>query len=372
MKKLNTIPYNQHVKSRLINWKNNFEKSIGGELNYSAIAKMMEERFSISTSPQKIGAMFDIMSSREVKLQEVVALSQIFSIPLQDICEFPNTPTQNGDIDILIKKRKTQNNSVSQTINTFYSGDYYCYYFQPKLYDERLKPVEQAKIEEAKLNISIVDGHTTIVLHELKKEATFYGDIRPSFTLSGYLYHFENPDIAYSFIKDESGRRAMAIMFSYFELSSDIRYYIPAAILTFSINQIHFPVCEKMAIFRVRQDLSNETTNETLRGILALNTNPICIDEETRNSLISQSPIFQRLLSEDKAMAKCYVYSESAFRSNMFFITDEYKKTEILLKLKKNSLCATQEVVNEDDLFAQFIKKYQQMQLSEINNIKSE
>ena len=71
-------------------------------------------------------------------------------------------------------------------------------------------------------------------------------------------------------------------------------------------------------------------------------------------------------------MAKCYVYSESAFLSNMFYITDEYKKTEILLKLKKNSLCATQEVVNEDDLFAQFIKKYQQMQLSEINNIKSE
>lgn len=67
----------------------------------------------------------------------------------------------------------------------------------------------------------------------------------PLFKLTGDLKLLENPSIAYSFISDDTGRRAMALMFRYLNLNSDIRYYIPAGMLTFSTNKTHEPLFQK-------------------------------------------------------------------------------------------------------------------------------
>lgn len=82
--------YNSLVKKRLFKWKRDFERALGEQtLNYSGIADMMFQRFNIKTSPSKIRAMLDGESDREVKLPELVALAQIFDIPLWSICELP-------------------------------------------------------------------------------------------------------------------------------------------------------------------------------------------------------------------------------------------------------------------------------------------
>ena len=84
--------YNSLVKKRLFKWKRDFERALGEQtLNYSGIADMMFQRFNIKTSPSKIRAMLDGESDREVKLPELVALAQIFDIPLWSICELPET-----------------------------------------------------------------------------------------------------------------------------------------------------------------------------------------------------------------------------------------------------------------------------------------
>lgn len=87
--------YNKHVKEKLVKWRDDFEDSINAKLNYSAIAKRMQTDFGIQTSAQKVSAMFDTRSAREVKLQELVALAQIFHFSIWDICAFPNTRTQS-------------------------------------------------------------------------------------------------------------------------------------------------------------------------------------------------------------------------------------------------------------------------------------
>lgn len=169
--------------------------------------------------------------------------------------------------------------------NPFYFTDdgqyYYCYYFRPKHFQNRIKPVNDLKIEEARMSISLKDGHTIVKLEELKSSTTFDGDPMPSFILTGRLDHFENTDMAYSFITDDSGQRAMALMFTFLNLSADIRYYMTVGMMTFSQNQTHEPLFQKMAVFRVRQNYQENKTSEVIRGILSLNSSPLIIDEKT-------------------------------------------------------------------------------------------
>ncbi|MGN9154662.1 hypothetical protein ACTM9K_13595 [Bariatricus sp. HCP3S3_E12] len=356
--------YNKHVRQKLNTWRKNFEDANhGATLNYSAIAEKLIEDFGIKTSPQKISAMFDVKNEaaadRVLQLQEVAALAQLFNIPLLDLCEYPDAAISDMDLPNLVKLTKNQRSSIKHLKNDFYSGDYYCYYFRPKHYQDRLKPVAESEIEEAILNISIEDSHTTLTLKELKTSTTFYGKQMPSFTLTGPLYHFENPDIAYSFIKDPTGRRAMALMFTYLNLSADIRYYMTVGMMTFSSNQTHNPLFQKMAVFRDPQDYRDTEVAETLRGILALNTGPIIIDEDTLEELREHDEILEKLVSPAKALKKCYVFSETGIWSNAFFISDENEKMQKILQLRKNSLLPTHEIVSEPDYFADFIKKYQ-------------
>ena len=356
--------YNNSVKQRLISWKKAFEvANCDAKLNYAAIAKKMADDFRISTSPQKISAMFDPLSKREVKLQELAALCQIFNIPIQDICEYPNAPISELELHRLLHRKNEKQPGIKHLNNPYYEGEYFCYYFRPKHFQDKLKPVAESDIEEAQLVISIENGHTTVTLKEMRTKKTFFKDeIMPSFTYTGKLYHFESTDMAYSFITN--GRRAMALMFTFIDISADIRYYMTVGMMTFSANQTHVPLFQKMAVFRVRQDIHNnpETAN-VIRGILALNTCPIMIDEETLTQLINEDEDYKKLVSPEKSLRKCYVFSEAAVRSDSFFIHDEDVKMKKMLKLRKSSLYPAHEIVTEPDYFADFIKHYQQEQM---------
>lgn len=362
--------YNAFIKQKLIEWREAFETAnCGAKLNYSEIARKMEEDFRISTSPQKISAMFDIQSSREVKLQELAALCQIFNIPLQDICEYPNAATSDLELSRLVTRKNSKRFIIKHLSNPYYAGQYYCYYFRPKHFQDKLKPVEESDIEEAILEISIENGQTTVTFKEMKTSKTFFRDqTLPSFTLTGKLYHFDNTDMAYSFITDPTGRRAMALMFTFINISADIRYYMTVAMMTFSANQTHVPLFQKMAAFRVRQDIhNNPEVSDVIRGILALNTCPIILDEETLALLAAEDEDIKKLISLDKALKKCYIFSEAAIRSDSFFIQDEDIKMQKILKLRRNSLFPAHEIVSEPDYFADFIKHYQQNQIFHSN-----
>lgn len=360
--------YNTSIKRRLIAWRDAFEKAnCDAKLNYSAIAQKMEDDFNIRTSPQKISAMFDLQSTREVKLQELAALCQIFNIPLQQICEYPNAPSSDMELSSLISRKNAKRNSVRHLSNPFYEGTYYCYYFRKKHFQDKLKPVEESDLSEAVMNISIENGSTVVSLMENKTSKNFFGDqTAHAFTLTGKLYHFENTDMAYSFITDSTGRRAMALMFSYLNLSADVRYYMTVGMMTFAMNQTHVPLFEKMAAFRVRQDIHNDPEQaDVIRGILALNTCPIMLDEETLLQLMEEDDDIRKLISPEKALKKCYAFSETAIRSASYFIRNDDEKMRKLLKLRRYSLYPAHEVISEPDYFADFMKHYQQAQMAD-------
>lgn len=357
--------YTRLVKKRLIEWKKSFEDQLGGiELNYAAIARTLEQQFGIYVSAALIGKMFVQEDDREVRLDVLTALAQLFNIPIWEICEHPSDASSNIAIGSLVKWKNKGYRDRQPITNKYYEGDYYCYYFTQSHADDDIRPIEELPLREAILSISIENGRTRVTFKQTMYEKGFYGDTLDPYILTGDLYRFTQSDIAYSFIANEDGRRFMALMFSYLELATDIRYYMTMAMLTLSFNQTHTPLFQKMAVFRERQNTKDPAQSAVIRGILALNSSPIILDSETCRKLIAENPILENALSPDKAIMKdCLLYSEAAVRSSLFAVSDKYDKTNLLLKVRHSSLLPAHEVVSEEDHFARFIKEYQMRQM---------
>ena len=357
--------YTRLVKKRLIEWKRSFEDQLGGiELNYAAIARTLEQQFGIYVSAALIGKMFVQDDDREVRLDVLTALAQLFNIPIWEICEHPSDPSSNVSVGSLIRWKNKGPRDRQPITNKFYEGDYYCYYFLPTHADDDIRPVDETPIKEATMSIRIDNGRTRLTFRQTKSDKGFYGNALEPYVLTGDLYRFEQSDIAYSFISNEDGRRFMALMFSYLEVATDIRYYMTMGMLTLSYNQTHVPLFQKMAVFRERQNLKDAAQAAVLRGILSLNSSPIILDSETCKKLIREDPVLENAFSPDKALLKdCMIFSEAAIRSSLFMISDKYDKTELLLKVRRSSLLPAHEIVSEEDFFARFIREYQIRQM---------
>ena len=357
-----TKKYHQIVKQRLAKWRERFKQDMNTDLNFSMIAEDMRKRFKLETTARKLVEMFDVASDREVKLAELVALCQIYDIPLWDVCGFNVTTSELDIYRLMGKKGDASNRAVRQLNNSFYEGNYFCYYFVPKHYTDNFKPLESDRIREAFMKIRIENGRTIITLEENNDILTFEGERRPSFKLTGSLHVFENADIAHALISDEDGRRFMSLMFNFINLSTDVRYFMTIGTLTWSLNHVHEPLFQKMAAFRIQQNIKDPEVSEIIRGILALNTSPIAIDEETYDKIKDSDEIMKKFLSADKIFKKTYLFSESELRSITSSMAPE-KKTEAILKLKAKSMYPTHEIVSETDSFTEFIKVYQQKQM---------
>lgn len=361
----NTNSYNQEIKKRLSNWLDNLREN-GFDINFKKICDNMIDIYKINTSEQKIRQMFDTNKNREIKLAELVALAHMLQIPLTTLCEFPNTPAVTMENPWVYSDRKQQKpNGINKLINEYYNGTYFAYYFKSKHYD-RLElggknPVSGSQIEEAIVQIKVENGEPYVILEELSTTKDFYNHKNlDRFVLKGKLYLIERSKIAYSFITDPTARRAIAIMFEYKEFSKDILYYRTAAMLTISQNEIHTPLYQKMALFRVQQDISDMANNDIIRGILALNTGTILIEKDVFDKSIQDEQFSEYNLSDlPLKEEKYYSFSEPAIRDSSHEWTAD-ESVKILLKLREMSNFQAHEIISEPEYFRTFIKNYQQ------------
>lgn len=358
--------YNQNIKKRLSDWLENL-RDMGFDINFRKLYENMESTYKIKTSEQKLRQMFDPTKPREIKLAELAALAHMLQIPLSTLCEFPNTPAVTLEQPWIYPKDNSKKQAgISKLVNEFYNGEYFAYYFKPKHYD-RLdlggkEPVSGSLIEEARLEIRIEKGEPYVILEELSSTRDFYDQKElDRFILKGKLYLIENPKIAYSFITDSAARRAVALMFEYRDFNKDILYYRTAAMLTISSNELHKPLFQKIALFRVPQDLSDVSDESILRGILALNTGPIMIEKNLFDQAKHSEQYSKYKLNElePKEEKTYYFFSEAAIRDSAHnWSADESVK--ILLKLREMSIFQAHEIVSEPEHFGIFIKNYQQ------------
>ena len=286
--------YDDVVRKRLTKRRKELEE-IGYDLNFAKLSEQMESIFGIKASDQKLRKMFSTHSTckTEIKLPEAVALAYMLDIPLPKLLAPPREPAMSSFlVDDCPWFRQIDKSSkpsgISKLSNHFYTGQYYAYYFETKHYDraelDGKSDLLGMPIEEARIEIKIdTDGEPYLIFEEMTEKANFYGDkSKERFSIKGKLFVIENSKIAYSFITDPRGKRAMAIMFEYKDFSKDVLYYRTASMLTFSLNDVHRPLFQKIALFRVKQDLDLNNTSDdvhNIRGILALNTGQIMIEK---------------------------------------------------------------------------------------------
>ena len=370
--------YNMRIKKRLARWLEQFQNN-GFEINFSKLCSNMYQLYNLETSEQKLRKMFDTMTpDREIKLAELVALSHMLDIPLPSLCEFPNTPSVLLDRPWIYEKRKSNKvTGISKLINHWYQGEYFAYYFKPKHYD-RLSlggntPISGSNIEQARIEICIENGEPYVILEQKTTNRDFYNqkDL-DKFILKGKLYLLESSKIAYCFMMDPAAKRAIALMFEFKDFSKDILFFCTAAMLTISLNEIHSPLFQKIAMFRIKQDLDNPRDCEIIRGILALNTGPIMIDatdfdfvkEHSEDTFLREKLTDLYSKREEKMY---YVFSEPGIRDSVQNWTSE-ESVEILLKLREMSTFQAHEIVTETEYFRTFIKSYQQKHKNFPNN----
>lgn len=364
--------YNKKIKERLSIWLDELRTN-GFDLNFELLAQKMTDDYGISTTAQKLRPMFNTMSDREVKLAELAALAHIIQIPIGELCEFPNAPSVVGLHTPWVQPRKksTSIKEINTLKNPFYHGDFYAYYFHPRRTDKLDRqgdsPVSGTRIDEAFIKIQIENGDPYIILTEQSIRMDFYGEkVLDHFILKGKLYLIDGAQIAYSFITDEEARRTYALMFKYRNFGKDILYYTTAGMMTFTLNEIHQPIFQKMALFRVKQHLDDPVCEDVIRGILSLDTDPIIIEQDILDSAIEQDAYFgQRLalLRQNATLTKpCYQFSEQSIRQSSYPWTLE-ESTEVILKLKEMSTSPAHEIIHDQEYFRTFIKHYQQKQM---------
>lgn len=367
--------YNEKVKEALYEWKMKVEEDCY-RLNFESLSEKLEGN-GIYISAQLLRRMFNPDSDYKVPLKELVAVTQILGIPLNIVCKPFALSNINLETSGILKRRKTKKEEgIEYFFDLFYDGEFYAYYFKKKHLDSislnGKTPVEGMEIEEVRIRIKNTDNCTILELEELTPHLDFYNKKELSrFVLEGQLYTIRSK-MAYSFIKDPEARRTMTIMFNYKSYSKDIMFYRTAAMLTISTNEKQTPLFQKMAIFKERQDLKNPEECDVIRGILALNSNPIMIEEDVFNEMCKNDKILERIKDIQKSKSKSYyTFYESDLR-NLQIPCQSEERMKTILKLRQHSCFSAHEIVSEPEYFGEFIKNYQQDQLEKKDRFDSE
>ena len=357
--------YNRVVKLRLREWQQEL-KNQGYELDFSMLATKMQLDYNINTTDQKLRAMF-ADNERKLQLAELVALCHMLRIPLQNLCELPNAPGRHFDLETAPWIRRMRGMRTTEDTkgialmrDPHYSGRFYCYYFYPKHFPELLEgnPVDQMKIEQAEINIAERDGSLFVTMDEKTNLVDFWGKrVLDEIELQGRLYLVERTHQAYCFLADQMGKRVVFLMFDYMEYSKEIMYYRTAAMLTISRNRQSTPLFQKMAMFRVRQDLSDPKTETVIRGVLALNTGDILVKESVFESMKAADPVLGEIncpVEQYRTIPVSEVLKRNP-EDHQSFEDRRYR----LMQLRRASEFQAHEIVWEDEEHALYMKRMQ-------------
>lgn len=356
--------YYNKVKERLFDVVNRYEEA-GFTINLSKLAEIIRDKYKIDTSYQIIQSIFSNKlindKVRKIPLAEIVALCDIFQVPVSQICRFENAPSRELNPSWLIPHGTNQDNLPETLTNPFYFGDYYCYYYKEKPFSSAKLgdkyPAKETIIKTAKLSISERSGFSYATLTETNDTLSFAQDrLLERFTYEGKLYYLYKPNQIYGALMDQEGKRLVCLMFDFHNYSKDVMYYRTAAMLTSTIEQHPRPIYQKMIILRTKLDLENDYHLKTLRGMLSLESNKLLVKKDRFDYLAEDYPDLSQLNYKTEEYNSL---SENEILNQQSDMTYEQKKDLILL-LRQNSSLNIQNVAGEDFDFSDMVKGIQQ------------
>ncbi len=148
-----------------------------------------------------------------------------------------------------------------------------------------------------------------------------------------------------------------SLLFDYHDYTKDVLYYRTAAMTTFSeYPHPQQPLFQKMALFRVKQDLTNPETEKMIRGILTLNSNNILVEKSKFNQMILDNPELSKL---NHTLKSYYSFNETDIL-NQKLPWSYNEKINAILQLRQVSTSPAQEIISDDKNFSQYTKAVQQ------------
>lgn len=359
------IRYHQDIKERLAAWRENLRKERGMDLDFEALEDRMMD-YGIPTTQQKLRAMFDrefTQKSRKIQLAEMIALCQILKLPIYDICALPALSEAVSDTPWLkpIKGDIPKSTGVLSLCDPHYYGDYYCYFFMPRHYPRsRLDGKHLAEgipLKMVQLTITEENGISTAKLIDgtAVRQFSLEAD-REKVLMEGRVFLIERTKLAYCVLMDEKARRIIVLLFSYRNYSTDIMFYRTAAMLTASFDDPAAPLFQKMAMFRVPQELSDPAAEARVRGILALDDRDILVEKDAFDALVLEDPEFARLTP---ASAQYYRFRESDILDGDL----PWKFQDLMqryLRLRQVSELSPHQIVTNSNVLSDFCRMVQQ------------
>ncbi len=359
------VNYHLEIKKRLQAWRKNLQEEQGLDLDFNNLQIIMS-KYNIPTTQQKLRAMFDdsnTQKDRKIPLAEMIALCQILKLPIYDICALPNLSESVSNTPWFkpVRGSKPKTAGVHPLQDPHYYDDYYCYYFTPRHYPRsRLDGkhlAESIPVKMVKLNISEQNGITVARLEDGTPARKFnLEEDREKVVMEGQVFLIERTQMAYATLLDEKARRIIILLFYYRNYSTDTMFYRTAAMLTASFDNPAAPLFQKMAMFRVPQDLSVPETDAMVRGILTLDDRDILVEKET----------FEALAKEDKGFEQLTSHSVEYYRFRSGDILDgdlPWSFRELMnryLRLRQVSQLSPHQIVTNSALLSDFCRMVQQ------------
>ena len=121
--------YHNIIKNKLAAVVQRYNEA-GFTINFERLSDILLSQYSLEVSVQKLRKMFDTQDkNRKLQLVEVAAICDIFGISMNELCQFPTSPSRELNPSWLISKEKNTEPTQTMLANPMFHGKYHCYYY---------------------------------------------------------------------------------------------------------------------------------------------------------------------------------------------------------------------------------------------------
>lgn len=350
------------VKRALNAYLNRMDRERGLVLNKGSLTHLLNKR-GIKVSKQTIEDIFNENEEKNINFEVIVGICQVLGISITDLLPQKSDPFY-GKTPPVFDSRQQSDLGVDALPPRFYVGEYHCYYFRPIYMFERTSgrtsETETQSIFHSTLTLEYENGVTKARLEEHESQINFDGtSALDSLLLEGtanLLIHTNQVQVN---LRDSHGLRFMNLMFPYIHLAKDVLYSQVGAVFNISTNQNRSPLFQKMAIFRKAVDLSDETVNEVVRGILSMNSNQILIEKGKLETLVEKYPTIAQFPKKEEQF--CVFYEDHIYTSMPMLENVDYMElSKALMCLRNASTSFGLLSIREHDRYNHFSRFLQQ------------
>ncbi len=249
--------------------------------------ELLDSKYGIKMSKQTFERLYDPFDTAKIDITTVLRLCEIWEIDYEKVLAFPGSAR--------LQKPESITTDWKVLNDKRYEGRYYCYFFKitgndPFTQDYQYTLRKKEDLITASLDIKIIDIDKATATFTYENPTSTNKASRKFATCTPLLSKLGN---IYFDFTDNDGR-VYKISFNYRDFpSSGECYFRIASMLTEGSDQVHYPLFQKMVLFRNEPDASY---TDHIRGLLNHSDKDILIRPEMLEEL-SDDPLIKKFMN---------------------------------------------------------------------------